>query len=205
MLAEGTPWRTLYHVIEADAGTDTGGPTLLVIAGVHGDEPAGARAAEQIRHWTLVRGRLIVVPRANAPGLQAGKRGLPGEAEGLCDLNRNFPRDSLSDEPRGEAARAIWRFVRQRKPDWVLDLHEGKAFRVSHEPAAGERRSVGSSVIYFKDPALDPIARRVRDAANATEADPERLFGLIDRGPFSGGLVSACVRHLGMRGMILET
>jgi len=205
VLAEGTPWQTLYHVIEAEAGAVTAGPTLLVIAGVHGDEPAGARAAEQIRHWPLVRGSLVVVPRANAPGLHANKRGLPGEPEGRCDLNRNFPRDTASDAARGEAARAIWRFVRQRKPDWILDLHEGKAFRVSHEPAAGERKSVGSSVIYFKDPALDPIARRMRDAANATEADPERQFVLIDRGPFSGGLVSACVRHLGMRGMILET
>lgn len=201
VLADGTRWRTAYHVI--DSGVD--GPALLVVGGVHGNEPAGARAAGQVRDWPLVKGKLLVVPRANVPGLAANVRKLSGEAEGRDDLNRNFPSGDASDGPRGEPARAIWQFIRRQRPDWVLDLHEGFAFHGSHRPGKGKTRSVGSSVIFTKGPALDPIARAMQAAANATVTDPARRFSLLGGGPARGSLVGACTRQLGMRGMILET
>ncbi|MEA3366717.1 MAG: hypothetical protein U9R68_01235, partial [Planctomycetota bacterium] len=46
-LAEGTRWATPYYSRQADAP----GPTVLVVGGIHGNEPAGALAAGQIRHW----------------------------------------------------------------------------------------------------------------------------------------------------------
>ena len=47
ILGEGEPWQTPCHI--KDSGVD--GPTVLITGGIHGNEPAGARAAEQIRHW----------------------------------------------------------------------------------------------------------------------------------------------------------
>ena len=70
VVAKGTQWETTFY--RRDSGMD--GPVVLVTGGIHGNEPAGARAAEQIRHWPLKKGRLIVVPRANIPGLKAGTR-----------------------------------------------------------------------------------------------------------------------------------
>jgi len=201
LLAEGTRWETPYYT--TDSGVD--GPTLLVVGGVHGNEPAGARAAEQIRHWPVVKGRLVVVPRANVPGLEANTRFLPGEPEDRRDLNRNFPGDRLEDGARGEIARALWEFVEEQDPDWILDLHEGYEFHVSHQPPKGKEKSVGSSVIYRKDPCLDPIARRMQEAANGLVSDPARRFVLLDRGPKKTSLVGACTKHLGVRGMIVET
>src|SRR5690606_26510786 len=60
-LAVGTPWETPYYV------QDTGlpGPTIMIVGGMHGNEPAGAYAAEQIRRWPIVRGKVVAVPRAN--------------------------------------------------------------------------------------------------------------------------------------------
>jgi len=58
LLAEGTVWENPYYIIDSGVA----GPTLLLTAGLHGNEPAGYWAAEQIRHWPLARGRLIVVP-----------------------------------------------------------------------------------------------------------------------------------------------
>ncbi len=59
MLAEGTEWETDYFVIDSDAD----GPTVLLIGGMHGNEPSGSRAAAQILHWpTLCR------PRTNEGG-----------------------------------------------------------------------------------------------------------------------------------------
>ena len=87
ILAAGTQWETPYHVIEGSQP----GPTVFLAGGLHGNEPAGARAAEQIRHWPILRGRLVVLPRANQPGLRAGTRHLPELAKSEADLNRNFP------------------------------------------------------------------------------------------------------------------
>jgi len=201
LLAEGTRWETPFYV--SNSGVD--GPTLLVVGGVHGNEPAGSRAAEQIRHWPVLKGRLVVVPKANVAGLAAKTRFLPGEPEDRRDLNRNFPGDRREDGARGRPAQALWQFVEEQQPDWVLDLHEGYEFHVSHQPPKSKEKSVGSSVIYLKDPCLDPIARRMQEAANGLVSDPARRFVLLDRGPKKTSLVSACTRHLGVRGMILET
>ena len=72
--------------------------------GIHGNEPAGARAADQIRHWPLKKGRLIVVPKANIPGLKAGTRYMPGESKLLHNLNRNFPMTDGEPGARGVLA-----------------------------------------------------------------------------------------------------
>jgi len=61
LIAEGTVWENPYYIIDSSVE----GPTLLVTGGLHGNEPAGAQAAEQIRHWPINRGTLIVVPRVN--------------------------------------------------------------------------------------------------------------------------------------------
>jgi putative intracellular protease/amidase len=201
LLAEGTRWETPFYV--SDSGVD--GPRLLVVGGIHGNEPAGSRAADQIRHWPVAKGRLVVVPRANVPGLAANTRFLPGEPDDRRDLNRNFPGERLEDGARGEIARAFWQFVEGQDPDWILDLHEGYEFHVSHQPPKGKEKSVGSSVIYRKGPCLDPIARRMQEAADGLVSDPARRFVLLDRGPKKTSLVSACTRHVGARGMILET
>lgn len=63
-IAAGTEYATEAFVIDSgDAG-----PTVLIIGGMHGNEPAGAAAAAQIRHWPIVAGRLVVIPRARPYG-----------------------------------------------------------------------------------------------------------------------------------------
>ena len=60
-----TPGDTPVFVME---GREAGG-TLLVLGGTHADEPAGYLAAVVlIERVTMLRGRILVVPRANASG-----------------------------------------------------------------------------------------------------------------------------------------
>ena len=201
LIGQGEIWETPYYV--RDTGKE--GPTVMIIGGVHGNEPAGARAAEQIRHWPIVRGKLIVLPRANVVGLERNMRFVPDLPENLQDLNRNFPGAKLEQGTRGYIAAAMWNLVTEFKPDWLFDLHEGIEFNISHEPKEGKSKSVGSSIIYYKGEELDPLARRMQAAVNATVSDPDRKFTLLGRGAKVTSFVNAAVRHLNIQGMILET
>lgn len=206
-IATGTEWETAYHVV--DSGIE--GPTVLLVGGIHGNEPAGYRAAEQIRYWPIVKGQLVVVPVANVLGLAANTRAIPERSNDEGDLNRNFPTaerepegDSDMRSARGELATALWEFATEVKPDWVIDLHEGFEFNLTHNPPDGEKKSVGSSVIY-REGELDLVAERIVNVANETVTDTNRRFSLLRRGPVDTSFARACIHYLGAEAMILET
>ena len=193
-LGSGTSWETPWWII--DSGKP--GATVLLVGGMHGNEPAGFRAAEQIRHWPIIRGKLLVLPKVNRLGLAANLRWAPEYRNDRekRDLNRNFPRD------KGAAAitplcQAIWAFVSRFQPEWVFDLHEGfDVHRINP-------KSVGSSIITF--PGEASFARIMLDAVNKG-ITPERHFSLLSRsGPVNGSLARACHRLLGAKSFILET
>lgn len=195
VLLEGTPYAAPVYVVESGEP----GPTVVIVGGVHGNEPAGVAAAERIRRWPIASGRLIVIPRANVPGLEANKRRDPRVPADDGDLNRNFPHEDQS-EPLGQPATAIWELIAASKPDWVLDLHEGYGFR------AGGSKSVGNSLIYLASESLDPIAERMRSAVNATIDDPDQHFVLLQKsGGVKGGLTRAAREVLGAQSFTIET
>ena len=97
-------------------------PAVVVVAGQHGDEPAGTEALIVVAQ-ELASGRLasvlervdvILVPRANPDGANAFTR---AAADGT-DINRDH---LLLRTPE---ARALTRLVTERAPVVVLDLHE---------------------------------------------------------------------------------
>jgi len=94
---------------------------LLVVAGMHGNEVAGALAApnilSDIRAHPEVYGDLDVhlIAPANPIGLMYGAR---YNAQG-CDINRDF-----SDFATVEAT-AIRDVINETRPDLILSLHEG--------------------------------------------------------------------------------
>lgn len=94
------------------------GPAVLIVAGLHGDEPAGVEAARRIAAWAPSAGRLVVVAEADLRAGGARARAAPGEA----DLNRAFPGGS-------PLAASIWTLVREVGPAVVLDLHEADPAR----------------------------------------------------------------------------
>ncbi|MBG87444.1 MAG: hypothetical protein CMO80_11155 [Verrucomicrobiales bacterium] len=200
IIGKGTEWESKVHV--RDSGIP--GPTVMMIGGIHGNEPAGAQAAEQIRHWPLAKGKFIAIPRANVAALGKRIRYIPEAPENQRDLNRNFPGEQLDDGTRGKLAAALWMQVLKHKPDWLFDLHEGYQFHGSHQPKPGREKSVGSSIIYDRGE-LDPLVNRMLAAANKTVTNPKRKFVSIGRGPKRTGLVSAAIRFLNIKGMILET
>lgn len=189
-ISEG-PSRTPYYT--RDSGQV--GPTVLVVSGLHGDEPAGPCAADQLRHWVPSRGKLIVVPRASQPAIEAGTRLTPA-SPARFNLNRRFPPDASSNAPA--LAGDLWAFVRGTRPDWLVDLHEGSDFRVA------TTNSVGSSVIASRSPEAVAAARAIVEALNAEVTLTNRRF-MVLRQPIKGSLARAAADGLGIRSMIVET
>ncbi len=176
------------------------GPCVVVVGGVHGNEPAGAEAARAISEWVIKRGKLIVVPEANVLALAANQRYTPGTSNRLRDLNRNFPRrGDEPDEVRGDLAAAHWELVRQLEPDWVVDLHEGFDFHQVND------RSVGSTIIVYPRSRSLTATSMMIESVNALVEEPEKKFIPLVRGPVDGSLARAAAEHLGTESLILET
>ncbi len=193
-LGAGTTWETRWHVWE----TGIPGPTVLIVGGIHGNEPAGFRAADQIRHWPIKRGKLIVIPQVNRLGIEANIRWSPDHRNDrqARDLNRNF--GTLDQpKPRTDHCLAVWEFIESERPEWIFDLHEGFDFHRVNS------KSVGSSVISFPD--QTKFAAKLQAAVN--EGIPRELqFDLLDRsGPVVGSLARAGREKLGANSFILET
>jgi predicted deacylase len=193
VVAAGTPAATPFYV--CDSGVS--GPTVVITAGIHGDEPAGSVAADQIRNWPITRGKMVVLPRANVVALNAGKRLTPGAEPAEDNLNRNFP--SAADEAaRGALASNLWAFVATQRPDWLVDLHEGSDFNRQ------TNSSVGSSVIAGASPVARAEAVALQAAVNATVTNAARHFTLLGP-PVAGSLARAAGDRLGAHALIAET
>lgn len=149
------------HVV--DSGRP--GPTIAVVGGQHGNEPAGSAAAAATTSWHLDRGVLVVVPRANPRALRNGTRKVDGR-----DLNAQFP---VGERPTSAQARSLWRVLVRHEVDVVVDLH-------SSEGIYGVDGGVGQAV--FPTVTGDAVAHADRAVARTN-----REFGLEGNRSFRRG------------------
>lgn len=162
---------------------DTGvpGPRLIVLGGVHGDEPCGTEALTRL--WNRIedhqvglrRGALTLVPRANPLACERGTR------EGERNLNRSFvplpehewrtPEDGFAAELAGLIA----------GHDVMLDLHSAST---PTEPFAMIGLAVTEDlvgVVPGAGPAGEPFAGAELEAALASALDvPVVVEGWLD-------------------------
>jgi hypothetical protein len=98
------------------------GPTVLIFAGIHGDESGGYLTADRYVGLKLLKGNLIVVPRLNLFAILTRKRvGLSGQ-----DMNRKF---QLSEENRDPDMKVVSLAKSlMDRADIVLNLHQGYGF-----------------------------------------------------------------------------
>jgi putative intracellular protease/amidase len=134
---------------------------------------------------------LIVIPRANVAGLRARIRFVPNRSPATRDLNRNCPKTYDKNETVGELAAGIWRLVEERKPDWLLDLHEGTDFYQIN------KKSVGSSIIPTRgvcvaqfDLVVFPGGSGSRQAAALEQEGRGAVWRFVEAG---GGYLGVCV------------
>ena len=99
------------------------GPTLLLTAGAHGDEFEGPIALSKLGRAldpADVRGRLIILPAMNIPGIRACQRICPVDGR---DLNRTFP--GRRDGSFTEMLAHYVSYVLVPMADAVVDFHSG--------------------------------------------------------------------------------
>ncbi len=109
------------------------GPSVLLMAGNHGDEYEGELSlARLIRKLdpARIRGRVTILPMANTPAVMAAKRCSPLDGG---NLNRAFPGD-----PSGTPTSRLAHFLEGElfpRHDIVFDLHSGGT-SMEHLPTA---------------------------------------------------------------------
>jgi hypothetical protein len=107
----------VYHLFGRERG-----PTVLIFAGIHGDESGGYLTAERYVGLKLVKGNLIIVPRLNLYAILTGRRtGLSGG-----DMNRKFHPSEEEKDPDDKII-GLAKSLMDRA-DLILNLHQGYGF-----------------------------------------------------------------------------
>jgi hypothetical protein len=121
LMMEGTPQETPLYVY----GSGRPGKTVMVLGGVHGNEPGGWLAAERVQQtFRPATGAFLIIPRANRVATNAFERTLPS----LGDLNRLYPGSHDASQPMARMAAQIIDTLREFRVDVLLDMHESWAF-----------------------------------------------------------------------------
>ncbi|MGE5595433.1 MAG: succinylglutamate desuccinylase/aspartoacylase family protein [Hyphomicrobiales bacterium] len=213
-LLPGTPSETELVITHSGVA----GPRLMVLGGVHGNEPGGWLAAEQVATWTPSAGSLIVLPRANVQAIA----GFVRTTDEIGDLNRLYPGSLESSLLMERMAAEIVGVAREFAVDVLLDLHESWAFyagRVQDGTAflgqtvssgVGPRNPVLARAIIERTNAGIDVERELlveRDgrpfARNDNTTDPRRGRSSLSLGGHVPGLTPILV-EMGQEGQAVE-
>ncbi len=154
------------------------GRTLLLIGGIQGDEPGGFLSADHYADFSLAKGNLIVVPRANFRSILLKRRKVNE------DMNRKF-----TDDNRNTYETNIVNILKKliAESDCLLNLHDGSGFySPKWESPQRNYNRYGQSIIADTETHVDTktgrvielgkIARKVIEAMNREIENPRHHF-----------------------------
>ncbi len=157
----------VYHIRGREPG-----PTIMIIGGIHGNEPGGYLAADLFADLTLRKGNLIVVPRANIFSIYQNTRGVSG------DLNRQFGA-SYEHEVNQNIVGVLGSLMTES--DALLNLHDGSGFyNPTWEGPRSNPQLWGQSIIIDTAEFTRPNGERVNMEAMAIEI-MERANSMISQ------------------------
>ncbi|MFY9094769.1 M99 family carboxypeptidase catalytic domain-containing protein, partial [Aliarcobacter butzleri] len=143
--------------------------TLLIIGGIHGDEP-GAYFAPAFfeKYYKITKGSVWVIPNINGDSIIANQRGI------YNDMNRKFSVIE-KDDPDYFIIERVKKIILDKKVDLILNLHDGHGFyRETYENAIFNPKAWGQATIIDQDKIngldkfgdLDKIATQVKNNLN---------------------------------------
>jgi hypothetical protein len=157
------------------------GPTLLVIGGIHGNEPGSYFAASILsQYYTINKGNLWVVPNLNQMSIAMNSRGING------DMNRKFAEINTTD-PDINIVQEMQKIILDPKVDLILNLHDGHGFyRKEYKNTIFNPGAWGQTCVIdqesldgehpYKD--LDKIAIAVRQELNNNLIENHHCFDI---------------------------
>ena len=189
VLQQGKPWQATGCIV--DSGIS--GPTALVLGGVHGNEPAGALAAERLCKLVPTRGKWLVIARVNPLGLEKGVRYLPE----IGDMNRVYP-PTGEGSPAEQLGTEIIGLMKTHAISLLIDLHEARTFHRL------DRSSLGQTLLFADNDISTELAMTVLETVNHQIADPLRKFSLVGH-PIPTSAAWYAGKHLGIAAFTVET
>lgn len=117
-LMKGTDWETQLYIIRGEQPE----PKMLVLGGVHGDEPAAYWSGNAASDLRLKKGTLYVIPHLNEVARKKGTR------EGSGDINRKFPGNPAGD-PEQRLCWEVTKLIQEEGIEMVMTFHEALGFR----------------------------------------------------------------------------
>ncbi|WP_442906995.1 M99 family carboxypeptidase catalytic domain-containing protein [Helicobacter sp. MIT 11-5569] len=156
------------------------GATLLVIGGIHGDEPGGYFAPALLAdYYTIKKGNVLVVPNLNPDSIMAFRRGI------YRDMNRKFARIAKNDPDFNNVER-IKKIIKDPEVDFIINLHDGHGFyREKWENSIFNPKAWGQTYVIdqktldnvpFGD--LDSIAKQIESRLNQSLHYDFHTFGV---------------------------
>ncbi len=141
--------------------------TLLIIGGIHGDEPGGYFAPAVLeKYYKIKSGNLWIIPNLNVDSIMANNRGIYG------DMNRKFNVIDKNDNDLLTVNR-IKEIILDKRVDLILNLHDGFGFyRNIYEDANFNPNAWGQATIIDQEKIddkfgnLDEIAKQVNKMVN---------------------------------------
>ncbi|HMM38421.1 MAG TPA: M99 family carboxypeptidase catalytic domain-containing protein [Desulfovibrio sp.] len=174
---------TQYPLTVVHIQGDQPGPTVMVQGGIQGDEICGAVTAQLLTGCRLLKGNLIVVPRANLPSIHLQQRQVN------VDMNRRFDRD-YNRFYEDRVARVIRHLL--AGCDGFIHLHEGSGFYSPRQVnALRNPNRYGQSIIVDAEAHagvdLGGLVRGVLAELNPTVEPAEYRLELFDTRTFDTG------------------
>jgi len=188
-LGEGTDAENEVTVLTGEGE----GPTVYVVAGVHGDEQAAWEAGNQLKKIKLKAGKLYILSPANRWG--ASKEPRSRYVTEKYDLNRSFPGDPNGD-PAERVADTIFRDVQRVEPVFLFDLHEARKNSENYD-------FLGSSLIYTDLTGMEDLYLGLVTATATGEVGSEQ-FNFFAPGPI-GSVNNTVSTQLGIPVVTVET
>lgn len=155
--------------------------TLLVIGGIHGNEPGGYFAASMLAtHYKILSKNLWIIPNLNSESIIANKRGIHG------DMNRKFATIKANDKDKA-IVDAVKKIILEQKVSLILNLHDGHGFYRKKEQnsifnpnAWGQTCVIDQCSLNKEQPFgnLNNIARSVKENINKQLLKRHHIFNV---------------------------
>ena len=193
-IGAGTDYETPAYILQSQDKEDKE-PVIMIVAGIHGDEIAGIKAAEYLKdNLEIEKGTLIIIPQANILACKKRVRNYPPEV----NLNRVYPGNLQGNEIE-KLAYEIFNLGKKYDIDMLIDLHESIEFYRKNPQNYGQ-----TIVIDSNDDYLFQLSSFLAEEMNADIVEEEYKYQvLVD--PIPGSTAYSAYYQLGIPALTFET